>query len=87
MNLNKEQIGSFEKDIPYLRTEIKAVQEGINKQILSSYEKEMIMQEIKNLEERKVNLERENNQLSAEIHEGNRELHVSILIVFQIYLE
>ena len=35
------------------------------------------MQEIKNLEEKKINYERENNQISTEIHEGNRDLHVS----------
>ena len=79
LNLNKEDISKFEGEIPQIRSEIKAIQDGINKQILSTYEKEIIMQEIKSLEERKVNLERENSQISTEIHEGNRDLLVNLM--------
>ena len=77
MNWNKRNISDFESEIPHIKLEIKRIQDDINKQILSTYEKEIIIQETKSLEEKKSNLERENNQISSEIHEGNRDLHVS----------
>jgi SMC interacting uncharacterized protein involved in chromosome segregation len=70
-------ISSTEGEIEQVREDIRALQAKINSQMLTAYEKEMAMQEIEKFNQKKSHLERSNSTISKEIHEGNREIHVS----------
>lgn len=72
-----QQISKTESDITYAVSEIKGIQNNINQQVLTTYEKEVLMQEIENLQNKKYSLEKDNATMTKEIHESNRELHVS----------
>jgi chromosome segregation ATPase len=77
------QIETTTSEITHIKAEIKSLQESINAQLLTSYEKEIAMQDIESLHQKKMGLEKANGDLAREINEGNRELHVRCAINFR----
>ena len=77
----KNEIQSTQNSISQTRIESKNLQESINQQMLTAYEKELAMQDIESLKQKKSSYVKSNSDVSKVINENNREIHVSILII------
>lgn len=69
-----ETIDQVNREIEKYKSDISEIQHNINNQMLTPYEKEVAMQDIDNLNNKKSTFEKANNELTREINEANKNI-------------